>query len=123
MALPGAVLPGGFAIAARKTYGHVSDGMICSPSELGVGDDHDGIWILPAGRRCRRALTQSGALGLRDDVLDIAVTPDRGYALSMRGVARECSAAFEIPFVDPVRQPLAEDSDSWPVEVSDGLWV
>ncbi len=120
VALPGAVLPGGFAIAARKTYGHVSDGMICSPSELGVGDDHDGIWILAqdAGAPGTDAL---GALGLRDDVLDIAVTPDRGYALSMRGVARETAAAFDIPFVDLVQAPEPEASDSWPVEVHDGL--
>ncbi len=120
VALPGAVLPGGFAIAARKTYGHVSDGMICSPSELGVGDDHDGIWILPGDIGAAGADAVS-ALGLRDDVLDIAVTPDRGYALSMRGVARECAAAFEIPFVDPVQAPDEEVSDSWPVEVQDGL--
>lgn len=118
VALPGAVLPGGFAIAARKTYGHVSDGMICSPSELGVGDDHDGIWILPpdVGAPGEDAV---GQLGLRDDVLDIAVTPDRGYALSMRGIARECAAAFSLPFVDPVQVPAAEDGDAWPVEVQD----
>ena len=116
VALPGAVLPGGFAISARKTYGHVSDGMICSPSELGVGDDHDGIWVLPetSGSPGQSAVA---ALGLRDDVLDIAVTPDRGYALSLRGVARECAAAFDVPFVDPVRQPDGEDTDSWPVQV------
>ncbi len=118
VALPGAVLPGGFAIAARKTYGHVSDGMICSPSELGVGDDHDGIWILPpdVGAPGEDAV---GQLGLRDDVLDIAVTPDRGYALSMRGIARECAAAFSLPFVDLVQAPAAEDGDAWPVEVRD----
>ncbi|MCZ3386899.1 MAG: phenylalanine--tRNA ligase subunit beta [Actinomycetia bacterium] len=120
VALPGAVLPGGFQIAARKTYGHVSDGMICSPSELGVGDDHDGIWILPGDVGAPGADAVS-LLGLRDDVLDIAVTPDRGYALSIRGVARETAAAFGFLFADLVQKPAAEDSDSWPVEVHDGL--
>jgi len=97
--LPGAVLPGGFAIAARKTYGHVSDGMICSVRELGVGDDHTGILVVDADAPVGAdAMT---ALGLRDDVLDIAVTPDRGYCLSIRGIAREAATAYAAAFRDP----------------------
>ena len=118
VALPGASLPGGFGITSRKTYGHVSDGMICSTRELGVGDDHDGIWVLPddAGLPGDDAIA---GVGLRDDVLDIAVTPDRGYALSMRGVARECAGAFGVTFTDPVVSPQADDAASWPVDVQD----
>jgi phenylalanyl-tRNA synthetase beta chain len=100
VALPGAVLPGGFEIASRSTYGRVSDGMIASERELGLGDDHAGIIVLPAGSA---APGESGyqVLGLGDEVLDIAVTPDRGYALSIRGIAREVATAYDLPFDDP----------------------
>jgi len=99
VSLPGAVLPGGFAISARKTYGHVSDGMICSVRELGVGDDHTGILVIdPDASVGSDAIS---GLGLRDDVLDIAVTPDRGYCLSIRGVAREAAIAYGVGFRDP----------------------
>ena len=100
VALPGAVLPGGFAIATRPTYGRVSDGMITSERELALGDDHTGIIVQPAGTA---APGDSGyeVLGLGDEVLDIAVTPDRGYALSIRGIAREVATAYGLPFSDP----------------------
>jgi phenylalanyl-tRNA synthetase beta chain len=116
--LPGATLPGGFAISARKTYGHVSDGMICSTRELGIGDDHDGILVLPAG------VAEPGAdaltvLGMRDAVLDIAVTPDRGYCLSVRGLAREAAAALAVAFHDLVVPVPPADSVGYPVTVSD----
>ncbi|MGH3243733.1 MAG: phenylalanine--tRNA ligase subunit beta, partial [Spirillospora sp.] len=102
--LPGGVLPGGFEIGARTTYGRMSEGMICSVAELGIGDDHAGILVLPAD-------TPVGAdavelLGLRDDVLDIAVSPDRGYALSIRGVAREAATVYGVAFTDPARIEL-----------------
>ena len=87
VSLPGAVLPGGFAIAARTTYGHVSDGMICSAQELGAGTDHDGIIVLPAGSAAPGE-DPLATLGLRETVLDVAVTTDRGYCLSIRGLAR-----------------------------------
>jgi phenylalanyl-tRNA synthetase beta chain len=121
VALPGAVLPGGFEIGARKTYGHVSDGMICSQRELGIGDEHTGIWVVPDTVDTVGGVGDDAvaALGLRDDVLDIAVTPDRGYALSLRGVARECAAAFGVGFTDPVVDPSPEATGSWPVEVED----
>jgi len=98
---PGSVLPGGFEVGSRETYGHTSNGMICSAREMGMGDDHSGIVVLPPD------VAPIGAdaielLGLRDAVIDIAVTPDRGYALSIRGIAREVATAYNIPFVDPI---------------------
>ncbi len=100
VALPGAVLPGGFEIATRPTYGRVSDGMITSERELALGEDHNGIIVLPDGSADPG---DSGyeVLGLGDEVLDIAVTPDRGYALSIRGIAREVATAYALPFADP----------------------
>ncbi|MGW5418285.1 phenylalanine--tRNA ligase subunit beta [Actinomadura geliboluensis] len=106
--LPGGVLPGGFEIGARKTYGHLSEGMICSVTELGIGDDHSGILVLPPDAPVGADAVE--LLGLRDDVLDIAVTPDRGYALSIRGIAREAATAYGVPFKDPADVELpAED--------------
>lgn len=100
VALPGAVLPGGFEIASRQTYGRLSDGMITSERELGLGDDHSGIIVLPAGSG-QPGDSGYDVLGLGDEVLDIAVTPDRGYALSIRGIAREVAGAYGLPFDDP----------------------
>ncbi len=100
VALPGTVLPGGFAISSRKTYGRISDGMICSESELGLGDDYDGIMVLPPDTAGPGA-DAGPVIGLGEEVLDIAVTPDRGYALSIRGVAREAATAYGVGFTDP----------------------
>jgi len=100
---PGAVLPGGFAITARETYGHTSNGMICSSKELGLGEDHSGIVVLPEGS-AQVGEDAISLLNLKDSVIDLAVTPDRGYALSMRGIAREVATAFDLEFVDPVNR-------------------
>ncbi|MEO3828146.1 phenylalanine--tRNA ligase subunit beta [Actinomadura sp. B10D3] len=116
--LPGGVLPGGFEIGARKTYGHVSEGMICSVTELGIGDDHSGILVLapdvPVGADAIKLL------GLRDDILDIAVTPDRGYALSIRGLAREAATAYGVPFTDPADVDLPPGDEPGGAGLSDG---
>jgi phenylalanyl-tRNA synthetase beta chain len=96
----GAELPGDFTITARKTYGHVSQGMICAADELGVGEDHAGIIVLPPDTPLGVDFVEYA--GLRDTVFEIAVTPDRGYAVSVRGVARELASAYGVPFTDPV---------------------
>lgn len=100
-ALPGAVLPGNFAIARRETYGKVSDGMICSVRELGIGQDHDGILVLPAGAATPGA-DAIALLEVLDVIFEIAVNPDRGYALSLRGIAREAAASLGVTYTDPV---------------------
>ncbi|WP_422115167.1 phenylalanine--tRNA ligase subunit beta [Brachybacterium sp. UNK5269] len=109
VSLPGTVLPGDFAIAARRTYGHTSDGMICSGEELGLGPDpdgEDGIIVLGRGHGAGLSAEPGddaiALLGLADETVEINVTPDRGYCFSMRGVAREYSHATGADFTDPV---------------------
>jgi phenylalanyl-tRNA synthetase beta chain len=117
--LPGGVLPGDFAISARKTYGHVSAGMICSARELGLGEDHDGIIVLPedAGKPGDDAFE---VLGLHDEVIEFEINPDRAYALSLRGVAREAALAYGAPVTDPCdRDVPPADADGYPVAVDD----
>ncbi|RXZ67389.1 phenylalanine--tRNA ligase subunit beta [Agromyces albus] len=120
--LPGAVLPGPFPIAARKTYGHVSDGMIASARELGLGDDHDGILRLSTlGIDAPVGTDAIALLGLDDAAVEINVTPDRGYAFSIRGVAREYAHATGARFRDPVEQVTATDAtaDGFSVVIDD----
>ncbi len=100
--LPGAVLPGDFRISPRKTYGHVSAGMIASVRELGIGEDHDGILVLSTlGLDPELGTDALELLGLTDEAAEINVTPDRGYAFSIRGVAREYAHATDSVFTDP----------------------
>lgn len=107
VALPGTVLPGDFEIAARKTYGHISDGMMCALDELGLGEDHSGIIILNPGT-ANPGDSAIDLLWTADEVLDIDVTPDLAYCLSMRGLAREAAIANQVSFEDAYRMKLPE---------------
>jgi phenylalanyl-tRNA synthetase beta chain len=120
--LPGGVLPGGFAIAARQTYGHLSDGMICSARELGVSDDHTGIIVLPADVDAAPGDDARAVVGLDDVVVELNITPDRGYCFSVRGIARELSHALGVPLRDPGAVPVvpaATPTPPYPVRVAD----
>ncbi|HEX2130655.1 MAG TPA: phenylalanine--tRNA ligase subunit beta [Actinophytocola sp.] len=120
VALPGAVLPGGFAISARKTYGRISDGMICSARELGLGDEHSGILVLPSGE----AAAGDDAielLGLDESIIELSITPDRGYAFSIRGLARELACALDVAGRDAAAVDVPEaEGDAYPVRIEDG---
>ena len=116
VALSGAVLPGNFVISARKTYGHISDGMLCSSQELGLGEEGSGIIILPPVVRDKLGNSHSlevgqdarSLLGLDREILEINITPDRGYCFSMRGVAREFACSTGESFKDPALAITAE---------------
>lgn len=120
--LPGAVLPGDFAISARTTYGHLSAGMIASVRELGIGEDHDGILVLSTlGLDPEVGSDAMELLGLYDQAAEINVTPDRSYCFSLRGVAREYAHATGTPFTDPaagVTVPAAS-GPGYPVRIAD----
>jgi len=120
VSLPGAVLPGPFPISARKTYGHVSDGMIASERELGLGDEHGGILRLhERGLTAEPGEDAIALLGLDDAAVEINVTPDRGYALSVRGVAREYSHSTGARFTDPALAVTVGSASGHDVRVDD----
>ncbi len=110
VALPGAVLPGNFTIEPRKTYGHLSEGMCASARELGLSNDHTGIIVLgdyglspDQYESLKPGDDLMEILGLGEPVLEINITPDRGYAFSYRGVAREFHHSTGAAFRDPVK--------------------
>jgi len=127
--LPGAVLPGGHHIGARKTYGHISNGMICSVAELGLGSGpaaSEGILVLQSylGEQEAAKLTPGDdaieLLGLADEVVEVTVTPDRGYCLSMRGMAREYAHATGGTFHDPAGlASAATNASGYAVQLAD----
>ncbi len=118
VALDGSVLPGGFAINARKTYGHISDGMICAVDELGIGDDHTGILVLDPARGMAVGDDALTLLGMRQAVYEIDVTPDAGYCMSLRGLAREAAQITGGVFTDPYETAVPEGSGlGYPVEL------
>ncbi|BDD71117.1 phenylalanine--tRNA ligase subunit beta [Streptomyces violaceoruber] len=117
--LPGATLPGGFSISARKTYGKTSHGMICSSDELGMGDDGThGIIVLPPETEVGKDAIE--LLELVDEMLDIAVTANRGDCLSIRGVARETAIAYGLPLRDPALLDVpGPNAYGYPVKIAD----
>ena len=118
--LPGAVLPGDFAIAARSTYGHISDGMMASGRELGLTDDHDGILRLGViGLDPKVGTDALELLSLGDTAAEVNVTPDRGYCFSIRGVAREYAHATGVDFRDPIGNAHPEVGHGFELKVDD----
>ncbi len=102
VALVGAVLPGDFNIKKSKIRGEISNGMICSVSELGLGDEHDGIWEMDTKAKPGTPLSET--MDNCDVILEIAVTPNRGDCLSVRGLARDLAAGGVGTLVD-MRKP------------------
>lgn len=109
LAGPGASVPAlPEPLGRREIRGVVSNGMLCSPMELGIAPTHEGILILPAGLEPGQDV--KSALGLDDVVLDIEVTPNRADFLSVIGIAREVAAATGVPFVHPDTS-ITEDAE------------
>lgn len=106
VALVGTVLPGGVEIKKAKLRGVVSQGMNCSARELGLGEDHEGIMILPADAPVGVAFAEW--YGTADTILELEITPNRPDCLSMAGVAREVAAVLDEPVSFPAWEAPAE---------------
>jgi phenylalanyl-tRNA synthetase beta chain len=107
----GATLPGGFTLERRKIRGQVSDGMLCSAQELGLGEDHSGILGLDANAELGADVRE--LLGLDDVIFDLAITPNRPDAMCIVGVARELAAHFSLDFTVPEPQVAGSRASPW----------
>ena len=102
----GAVLPGDFKIKKSKLRGVTSMGMCCSKRELGMGTDHEGIWVLPEDAQIGQPIADF--MGLTDTVLDLEITPNRPDSLSVVGFAREVGAMYAKPWMNPLQDMAAK---------------
>lgn len=109
LAKVGATIPGGYTIKRSQIRGELSEGMLCSEEELGIGGDNTGIMILPSGLTLGQDLDR--ALDLGDTVLDVGITPNRSDCLSIIGMAREIAAltGTSIKYPEITIQETAED--------------
>ena len=123
VALPGTVLPGGFEIASRETYGHISNGMICSAAELGFTDKQNSGIITLSEDYGRPGDDAKPLVQLDDTVFEVNVTPDRGYALSARGLAREITSAFDLSYADLAENPAVAGLDLSAVPAAEGKLI
>jgi phenylalanyl-tRNA synthetase beta chain len=105
LALPGAVLPGDFKIKVGKLRGVDSHGMMCSAKELGLGEGHEGLLILPPDSPIGVPLS---SLFPADVILDLEITPNRPDLLSHYGIAREIAALRAVPLQPPTFQHTTE---------------
>ncbi|MEN6484219.1 MAG: phenylalanine--tRNA ligase subunit beta [Syntrophobacteraceae bacterium] len=99
LALPGTRLPNGMTLEETRIRGELSQGMLCSQKELGLGEDASGIWLLDTETPVGVALEK--ALDIDDTIIDVSITPNRGDCLSMIGIAREVSAICGTPLRYP----------------------
>ncbi|MDF7667704.1 phenylalanine--tRNA ligase subunit beta [Orbaceae bacterium ESL0727] len=114
----GAVLPGDFKIKAAKLRGELSEGMLCSYSELGISEDQSGIIELPDDAPLGQDIREY--LKLDDLSIDISVTPNRADCFSIMGVARDISAVNNIPMHELEVQPVpATITDTISVQVDE----
>src|SRR5207253_7229072 len=107
----------GTEIRRAKVRGAESEGMLCSPRELGLSDDHSGLMILPRDVPIGKPLDE--LLGLPDTILEINVTPNRPDALSHVGIARELSAITGVPVEIPATQPAGKGTLPARVDIED----
>lgn len=111
LATLGTTMPDGLEIARRKLRGEWSNGMLCSGRELGLGDDHAGILILPSDGDPGQPVTE--ALGIEADVLyDLEINPNRPDAMSVAGVARDLAARLGVPYSLPDPRPAESGVDA-----------